>query len=724
MQEDSESQEPKEPSVLDYVRSRLRFWEKDRLSLDFPDDAALTPEVEPAEPEETITKIADSARMPINVPWLVVIALLLALLAQILLEPSANRVALPGALFYLLAVVILILASARKQMTIPLIKEPVTSSGANGMRYDLLIAALILSAIAFILFGQGLFNFLNILLWLSAIVLVCLAFWERDGSLEKRGQVALEWIKRGQWQLVFTPWRVLVLLVGAVVIFMRFYQLNAVPAEMISDQAERVLSVFSILKGEFPLFFPRSTISEPLPFYWSALISKLFGLGGSFLGLKLASAIAGLVMLVYVYKLGKLLGGRWTGLFALVFAGIGFWPNLQARAALGGIYFPLFLSASLYHLVKGLRESRRNDLVLAGLFTGLGLLSSREFLVVPLLNLVIVGIYALHHKISGKRGEVLWAILILLTIGIVCFTPILRVMLNDSESYMFRIFSRLSDWERPLPGSGFVIFFKNLWSGLTMPFWSNASSWVDAVNRRPALDLISAALFMIGLVSLLIRYLQKRDWIDITLLVSLPVLLLPSVLSLAFPEENPSLSKAAGSMLPIFLMVGFGMVVLLQSVRRALPGKRGILTASLVAILLTFPSIKQNYRLVFKDYQTNYLNSALNATEMAGVIRQFGDTIGSYERVWVIGYPHWVDSRALALEAGLPGQDLALPLEQVELTQLLSGSKIFLLHPDDEEGRAELLRIYPEGILSEYTSKLENKHFMIFLVPFAGEGEF
>jgi len=40
-------------------------------------------------------------------------------------------------------------------------------------------------------------------------------------------------------------------------------------------------------------------------------------------------------------------------------------------------------------------------------------------------------------------------------------------------------------------------------------------------------------------VLVIVRYIRKRDWVDLFLLVSIPLLMMPSILSLAFPEENP-----------------------------------------------------------------------------------------------------------------------------------------------------------------------------------------
>ena len=79
--------------------------------------------------------------------------------------------------------------------------------------------------------------------------------------------------------------------------------------------------------------------------------------------------------------------------------------------------------------------------------------------------------------------------------------------------------------------------------------WSNGGVWFHSVPDRPALDVVTGALFLTGVLLIMVRYAQKRRWLDV-LLASMPILLLPSILSLAFPDENPSLNRTAGHSYP------------------------------------------------------------------------------------------------------------------------------------------------------------------------------
>ena len=84
--------------------------------------------------------------------------------------------------------------------------------------------------------------------------------------------------------------------------------------------------------------------------------------------------------------------------------------------------------------------------------------------------------------------------------------------------------------------------------------WDNGGIWVHSMPGRPALDVVTGALFVMGIVLLIVRYVRQRDWRDLLLLVSIPILLLPSVLSLAFPGENPSLNRTGGAAVAVFVV--------------------------------------------------------------------------------------------------------------------------------------------------------------------------
>ncbi len=132
--------------------------------------------------------------------------------------------------------------------------------------------------------------------------------------------------------------------------------------------------------------------------------------------------------------------------------------------------------------------------------------------------------------------------------------------------------------------------------------WNDGVIWVHSVPDRPALDIVTGALFLIGSVLVFVRYLRKRHWLDLFLLVSIPILLLPSILSLAFPTENPSLNRTGGAVVPTFLIAALALDGFITTLAA---GHRRKLWAYAATGILLLWSASQNYDLVFHQFDQN-----------------------------------------------------------------------------------------------------------------------
>ena len=278
----------------------------------------------------------------------------------------------------------------------------------------------------------------------------------------------------------------------------------------------------------------------------------------------------------------------------------------------------------------------------------------------------------------------------------------------------FRAFSRLGSIERPLPGPAWQIFLGNLWNAAKEFNWNNGGIWVHSIPYRPALDVVSGVLFLTGVLLLLARYLRSHRWTDLVVLLAIPMTQMPSILSLAFPGENPSLNRAAGAIVPAFLLVGIGLDGLMTAFGSE--KKRAALGWSLAGILLVFSSI-QNYDLVFRQYNQQYTESAWNTSEIGTVMTDAMQNGVPAENVWVVPYPHWVDTRLPPIWAGLPGWDIAKPRENLPATLAVAGPKVFMVSMGDAETIALLQTLYPPGELRQFESAYDTHDFWIFSVP-------
>ena len=505
----------------------------------------------------------------------------------------------------------------------------------------------------------------------------------------------------------------------AIVTFFRVYNLRGVPSEPFSDHAEKILDVYDVSQGQTHIFFPRNTGREAIQMYLTLVVSWLFGTGLSFISLKIGTVFCGLVTLPYMYLLGKEFGGKRLGLLAVFFTGIAYWPNVISRVGLRFPLYPLFVAPTLYYLIRGLRMRNRNDFILSGLFLGFGLHGYSPFRIVPIVVVIAVGLYLLHSQSKGNRKEAIIWLAMLALISFIVFLPLARYWLDNPVMFSLRAFSRMGVADAPLPGPAWQIFLSNTWNALRMFNWDNGQIWVHSVPYRPALDVVSGALFLIGIVLVLIRYIRRRHWQDLFLLLAVPLLQLPSILSLAFPTENPALNRAAGAAVPTFLIVALALDGLLAGIQSRMNRRLGTALTWVVILFLAGTASFQNFDLVFHQCATQYTAGAWNTSEMGAVIKQFGQTYGTTDSAWIVPYPYWVDTRLPGVWAGIPNRDFALWPQDFNTTLDVTGTKLIILNLQDTADTNALQLLYPQGVLSTFHSatKVDGKNFLIFFVP-------
>ena len=249
-----------------------------------------------------------------------------------------------------------------------------------------------------------------------------------------------------------------------------------------------------------------------------------------------------------------------------------------------------------------------------------------------------------------------------------------------------------------------------------MFFWDNGKIWAHSVMNRPALDLVSAALFLPGVTLVLARYGRQRDWRDIFLILSIPLLMMPSILSLAFPQENPSLNRTSAALIPVVLIISLCLDGIMSSLERAWKGTKGTAIAWGVVIALVAFSCWQNFDLVFRQYDEQYRFFSLNSSEMGEIVHDFLDAGNTMEQVFVLEYPYWVDSRLVAIAAGHPEADPFIKREYLFDTLGTRPPLLFLFNQEDTASLEILTLLYPQGILNRYTSETPRGDFWIYHV--------
>jgi hypothetical protein len=698
-----------EPTVLDWFQSLLRL------------DPIPIPEAG-AEPAPVVQrrKAAPPAAKPfefnIRLSHLrIPVALILAFLAQLNLE--RHRSVGLSVFFYLAAGALI--GWSLWSGDFEQVRARRTHKKSAIAVFDLrtLLIGLGLAASAALTAADNTFRLPTLLFGVGAVLVTARAFWHGElPSFSLREKLRKSFGKSG-FRLSLDRWSLIVVAALGLSAFFRFTQLAEVPFEMWSDHAEKYLDIVDVLNGNTSVFFPNNSGREPIQFYTTAAAIKWFGADFSYLTLKTVTALAGFLTLPYIYLLGREVGGKGVALGALALTGIAYWPNILSRVGMRLPFFPIFLAPALYYLLRGFRQRSQNDFIFVGLFVGLGVYGYTPARIAPLVVALAIGLYLAHRVSRGHRPEALRWIAIAAIMAIVVSAPMIRTAIDFQDEVLYRTVTRISSAERPLPGEPLTIFFSNMWDALRMFTWDFGEIWVLAIPFRPALDWVTGALFHLGVALLAVRYVKGRSWIDLFLLLSIPVLLLPSVLSLAFPGENPHPSRAGGAIIPVFTIAAISLNAIWQWIQARQWGTR---VAAIVIGLLFALAAVTNYNLTLVQYGDLERRGAWNTTEAGAAVKGFVDSIGSYENVHMIAYPHWMDSRLVALIAGRPGDDIGLWPELIDELPETDQPQLFLLHPDDQQNLDRLQSKFPNTSLTRHTSEVEGRDFLMLLVPGGG----
>jgi hypothetical protein len=257
----------------------------------------------------------------------------------------------------------------------------------------------------------------------------------------------------------------------------------------------------------------------------------------------------------------------------------------------------------------------------------------------------------------------------------------------------------------------------NTYKAMMMFFWDNGNIWVHSVTGRPALDIAAALLFGFGYIFLFVRYLRERRWQDIVMLIAVPLLLMPSILSLAFPDENPSLNRTGGAYVAAFVIAAVALDGIFMALGGVNAGRGRWAFATGVVVLLLGMSTFQSYDLLFNKFDTQFRGGAWNTSDIGKIVRAFVTEGNSVDNVWVVPYPYWVDTRLAGIQSGYATEDFALDRDRLPETMNSQGAKLIIFKDEDADTMSLLRRLYPSGLVHLFDSPLDGKDFYVYVVP-------
>jgi 4-amino-4-deoxy-L-arabinose transferase-like glycosyltransferase len=612
-----------------------------------------------------------------------------------------------------------------------------TSGHVSLWRFALALFALILGAGAFALSGGNLYRIEGVVLWLASILCWWVACMHIAGApslalpepiIPQPGDSSEDAaIQPGQSSpAVLSRLAPAILLVGilALGLAFRYYDLYQNPLDMNSDQAEKLLDVGDVLNGVPHIFFERNTGREPWQFYWTVLLIKLFNLRPDFMALKLGTSFIGWLMLPAIYLLAREMFDKRTALIATLFAAVASWGVITARYGLRYPLAPCAVAWTMYFLVRGLRRNERNTMLAAGVCIGIGLQGYTAYrfmvVVVPLTVLAWMAWTWLHKQATLARASFMNALLAMV-IAILVMMPLLRYATEHPDMLFYRAATRLSSEEQPIPGDPVTIFIDNVKNVLLMFNLTHDEVWVANLPDRPAMDNLLGGLLIIGTAGALALSIKQHSLWPALILGSGILMLIPSALSIAFPRENPSVVRTGGAMPMLMIVCAIVPGNLLSSQRFAADAPHRLLKylTMLATGLLCVAVILVNYQRVFVDYPAQYCPRAQNASDIAREMDVWVAQGHSRSNAWLVGYPYWVDTRAVGVFIG----DITFPNAVGAAVNLPDASSVdlhgqpgwFALNEEDAASLQSLKRKYLPGQARLVTgSQCAEKHFIVF----------
>lgn len=637
-------------------------------------------------------------------------------------------------------------------------------SDAVGVRLAWLLLSLPLLLGGFLFSANNKFTLFGVLMWLAGTACIAWAFIPRD-------VIPLASIRRGLRNILLMPRQetvafVLLAIIMVVAAYARFNDLDGLPAEMTSDHIEKVLDAQRIVHGDRDIFLANNGGREPLHFYTLAFVASLTGGQVTFAHLKVVAALESLLGVLLMFVLGRVaIGDRdkrlglMLGLALALFAGVGYWHLAVTRVSLRIMLTPLVTTAFLIYVIRLIRHNRREDAVMLGLVIGVGIYSYQALRMLPVVAVVAAAyIFIFVARDNRQRFAAVFNLIVIAAVSFAVFVPMFKYSTEHPEDFWRRAQGRMLGDDvitetlpdgtiinrSPTIGERLSAFWENvpqlgdnLRRALLMFTYRADVAWLHTAPNYPTFEPAMGALLICGAAGWVIWALQKREYSAIFVLLVLVLMLIPSVVALANPDENPSNTRASGAMPVAYLLAAFGIINIVRAVGAVIPRRFANAAGIVIVGGVAFVSLGWANMVLFGPYNDYYQNSWSPQREAGLFFRGVAQSDGAWGNVFILAAAHFFDYRGVALEAGLPsvhfpnGDIQPIDLADKMMAGLMTEG-LFKLDPNRyivimyhiaDVGTTEMLKqAFPEGrdmIIDTRrdTPWLSNEQYRVYRIP-------
>ena len=629
--------------------------------------------------------------------------------------------------------------------------EPFSWRHIKKARMMLLAMAIFSSAVIWTNTTGNLVELPIILLWIGNAALWSLVFapskWSFFIWLRERRIAfgSIQW-RQHRW-VIITFTMIMVFGMG-----FRLFDLDTVPRDMIpADHADDILDAYGIKQGRYHIMMIHGQAREPMHMYSMALLAQLPGLGFNFFTLKLLSAIEGLIALPVLFWMGiELMGsknrklGIVVGLILAGLVAVSYWHVVIARSATRSQLTTVFTALVMIYLARALRHNRRSDYVILGLLIGFGMYAAPSTRAIPLAVVAALVLSLFLRQMSWQKR--LNVVLHLVVTGLVAFMiclPMVQVSLENPFAFSVNFTEHLFGAK---PGQPVHLdipvfaqtFMSNIGSALGMFNWMGDTNWRWSVSFAPVLDIFTGSFLVLGAASWLARLIKfRRDLVEWMVPLVIFSMLLPLLLNIAYPFNNPNITRASGAIPGIYLIAAVPIACISLRLARLFPGKLGRSLGLIFCAAVLLLANHRNTSLLFDKFPKVYEPAPYS--HIGSVIRGFAESDGAWGNAIVIPYPAYWDERNISIEAGQPAlrntawlpdvpafiDDARRRTDDYRLNP--NRDLLFIYAPEDEESSRQLQEWFPRGRemeLATYVSPTHRQHrYMLYRAQALGEQE-
>lgn len=508
----------------------------------------------------------------------------------------------------------------------------------------------------------------------------------------------------GTWQ-TWWPLPVLLLVVFAVALGVRLYQIDKLPYGMWRDEARHGMIALHMLQDPDyrPIYIASGGVNMPaLGFYPFALAFKFLGVHTW--TMRVTTAVGGALTVLPLYGfVARLTRQRSTALLAAGLLAVSSWHITISRFSFPSVFEPLFALTGLWLMLvavdgtgeRGAQRGRHPLLgygagVLAGASLGIAVQHYHTGRVVP----VVAGVLALLLLLRQPRAWRSWLThMLAVAFGFaLLLAPLVTYALNNPSAFNNRVSDVFLLGEEALRGRAPLAALDDAIGRHALMFnVQGDSNGRHHAPERPMLDMVTGLGFLAGCAVLLRHW---RDWRSLFLAAALVLGLMPSLLAVAGPHAMRSIGAAAFAC--TIAAIGWGEIV------RVLAGRVVAAAAWHRRAAWLFPAVV-------------VLALLLNA-------RVYFVTMPVNPSVWLSFYPVHTQIgsyvRELANEQGTQATEtvyVPAPLMKNSVLQyLLSGLPVQTFDPDNES----VSQPPPPGarfVLSGYTAQRDAERLTRYL---------